>query len=105
MQKSKTKKSQDYERLKLFGNIFQTYNKNTLKCRVSQVKRNRDRFPEDFMFQLTEEEKSQVVANCGHLSNLKFSKALPYAFTEHGALMAASQAERYVLESSNKVNI
>ena len=55
-----------------------------------QVKRNRDRFPEDFMFQLTEEEKSQVVANCGHLSNLKFSKALPYAFTEHGALMAAS---------------
>ena len=55
-----------------------------------QVKRNRDRFPEDFMFQLSEEEKNQVVASCGHLSKLKFSKALPYAFTEHGALMAAS---------------
>ena len=55
-----------------------------------QVKRNGDRFPEDFMFQLSGEEKDQVVANCDHLSKLKFSKALPYAFTEHGALMAAS---------------
>lgn len=33
-----------------------------------QVKRNRDRFPEDFMFQLTAAEKEQVVANCDHLS-------------------------------------
>ena len=32
----------------------------------------------------------EVVANCDHLSKLKFSKSLPYAFTEHGALMAAS---------------
>lgn len=30
-----------------------------------------------------------VVANCDHLSGLRFSKSLPYAFTEHGALMAA----------------
>ncbi|HEX2882136.1 MAG TPA: ORF6N domain-containing protein, partial [Polyangiaceae bacterium] len=37
-----------------------------------QVKRNRDRFPADFMFQLTAEEKEQVVANCDHLANLKF---------------------------------
>ena len=55
-----------------------------------QVRRNRDRFPEDFMFQLTSEEKNEVVANCDHLSNLKFSPALPLAFTEHGAIMAAS---------------
>ena len=55
-----------------------------------QVKRNRDRFPEDFMFQLTTEEKAEVVANCDHLSRLKFSPAFPYAFTEHGAIMAAS---------------
>ncbi len=55
-----------------------------------QVKRNKDRFPDDFMFQLSTEEKSEVVAKCDHLVNLKFSKALPYAFTEHGALMAAS---------------
>ena len=55
-----------------------------------QVKRNRERFPADFMFQLTPEEKNEVVANCDHLRNLKFSHALPYVFTEHGALMAAN---------------
>ena len=55
-----------------------------------QVKRNKDRFPTDFVFQLTHSEKSEVVANCDHLEKLKFSKALPYVFTEHGALMAAS---------------
>lgn len=55
-----------------------------------QVKRNRARFPEDFMFQLSAEEKGKVVAICDHLSRLKFAKSNPYAFTEHGALMAAS---------------
>jgi hypothetical protein len=55
-----------------------------------QVKRNRSRFPEDFMFQLTAEEKAEVVADCDHLSRLKYSPALPHAFTEHGAIMAAS---------------
>ena len=49
-----------------------------------QVKRNRERLPADFMFQLTQEEKAEVVANCDHLSRLKFSRTLPYAFTEHG---------------------
>ncbi len=38
-----------------------------------QVKRNRDRFPGDFMFQLTAKEKGEVVAICDHLSRLKFS--------------------------------
>ena len=55
-----------------------------------QVKRNYRRFPEDFMFQLNRREKSEVVANCDHLSGLKFSRTRPYAFTEHGAIMAAS---------------
>jgi len=55
-----------------------------------QIKRNTDRFPEDFLFQLTAEEKSEVVAKCDHLARLKFSKSLPYAFTEHGAIMAAT---------------
>jgi len=49
-----------------------------------------ERFPEDSMFQLTKEEKAEVAANCDHLSRLKFSPAFPYAFTEHGAIMAAS---------------
>ena len=55
-----------------------------------QVKRNSNRFPADFIFQLTPEEKARVVANCDHLESLKYSKTLPYAFTEHGAIMAAS---------------
>jgi hypothetical protein len=62
----------------------------TTKRLNEQVKRNVDRFPEDFMFQLTEKEKAEVVANCDHLKRLRFSPTLPYAFTEHGAIMLAS---------------
>ena len=62
----------------------------TTKRLNEQVKRNRDRFPEDFMFRLTAPEKAEVVANCDHLQRLKFSPVLPHAFTEHGAIMLAS---------------
>jgi ribosomal protein L23 len=62
----------------------------TTKQLNQQVKRNNKRFPEDFMFQLSEEEKNEVVTNCDHLKNLKFSPNLPFAFTEHGAVMLAS---------------
>lgn len=55
-----------------------------------QVKRNFKRFPEDFMFQLTEEEKDEVVANCDHLGILKYSSQLPYAFTRNGANMLSA---------------
>lgn len=54
------------------------------------VKRNSERFPADFMYQLTAEEKAEVVTNCDHLAKLKFSKSLPFAFTEHGAIQAAN---------------
>jgi len=54
------------------------------------IKRNIDRFPGDFLFQLDKDEKREVVTNCDHLARLKFSKNLPYAFTEHGAIMAAT---------------
>jgi hypothetical protein len=65
-----------------------------------QVKRNKNRFPSDFVFQLNEDEKAELVANCDHLNNLKYTKALPHAFTEHGAIMAAS-----VLNSPTAVDI
>ena len=55
-----------------------------------QVKRNAERFPADFMFQLTAAEKAEVVANCDHLAKLKFSRALPFVFTEHGAIQASN---------------
>ena len=48
------------------------------------------RFPGDFVFALTRAERDEVVANCDHLQWLKFSPTMPFAFTEHGALMAAS---------------
>jgi hypothetical protein len=49
-----------------------------------QVRRNKERFPEDFMFRLTAVEKAEVVAICDHLKTLKFSYQLPYVFTEQG---------------------
>ncbi len=55
-----------------------------------QVKRNIKRFPDDFMFQLTKEEKNEVVAICDHLKPLKYSPQLPYAFTEQGVAMLSS---------------
>ncbi|OHC71516.1 MAG: hypothetical protein A3H93_20455 [Rhodocyclales bacterium RIFCSPLOWO2_02_FULL_63_24] len=64
------------------------------------VKRNADRFPGDFMFQLNADEKAEVVANCDHLAKLKFSRSLPYAFTEHGALMLGN-----VLKSSRAIEV
>jgi hypothetical protein len=66
-----------------------------------QVKRNSDRFPEDFMFRLTEQEvqhlRSQIAT-----SSWGGRRTLPYAFTEHGVLMLSS-----VLTSSiaTQVNI
>jgi len=66
-----------------------------------QIKRNHERFPLDFMFQLTKAEKDYVVANCDHPQKLKFSPVLPNTFTEHGAIMAASvlNSERAVQAS------
>lgn len=52
--------------------------------------RNHQRFPQDFMFQLTIAEKDEVVAICDHLKTLKYSPNLPCVFTEHGAVMLAS---------------
>ena len=42
-----------------------------------QVKRNSNRFPEDFMSQLADKEKEEVVAKCDHLRILKYSKMNP----------------------------
>lgn len=62
----------------------------TTKRLNEQVKRNINRFPEHFMFELTELEKEYVVTNCDHLKKLKFSSSLPYVFTEHGTMMLAT---------------
>ncbi len=68
-----------------------------------QVKRNARRFPEDFAFQLTLEEKAEVVAICDHLRRLKFSPVLPYAFTENGAIMAANVPWCMIIPATRRV--
>ena len=56
----------------------------TTKRLNQQAKRNIERFPESFRFELTKEEVGEVVANCDHLQSLKFRPTLPYAYTEQG---------------------
>jgi len=82
----------------------------TAKRLNEQVRRNGERFPEDFMFQLTKEEFTELKSEFG-APNLRSQIAtsrshggrryLPYAFTEHGAIMAANvlNSERAVLAS------
>ena len=55
-----------------------------------QVRRNRSKFPSDFLFELQHHEKNELIAICDRFENIKHSSALPMAFTEHGAIMAAS---------------
>ena len=64
------------------------------------VKRNIERFPERFMFQLTDNEMIKLVTICDRFKLLKHSSSLPYAFTEHGVTMLAS-----VLKSDIAVQI
>ncbi len=68
----------------------------TTKRLNEQVKRNRDRFPDDFMFQLTGDEKDKVVANCDHLKEVRFSYAPHNVSTGHGAIRHAAILPRDV---------
>lgn len=65
-----------------------------------QVKRNIDRFPDDFMFVLTKEERSQLLANNSRLIKLKFSSAMPMVFTEQGVSILSS-----VLSSDKAIQV
>jgi len=88
------------EKVMLDADLAEIYGVET-KVLNQAVKRNAIRFPEDFMFQPTEAEKTEVVTNCDHLAKIRFSPHLPYAFTEHGALMLANvlNSERAALTS------
>ncbi len=55
------------------------------------VRRNMDRFPGDFMFQLTKSEWKELITNCDNLPHsFKFSPVTPFAFTEQGVAMLSS---------------
>lgn len=76
------------EKVMLDSDLAELYGVETKRLN-EQVKRNIDRFPEDFMFQLTEAEfenlKSQIAT-----SSWGGRRTLPYVFTEHGVLMLSS---------------
>lgn len=55
-----------------------------------QVKRNVERFPEHFRFQLSNQERDELVANCDRFSGLKYSSVNPFAFTEQGVAMLSA---------------
>ncbi|MCX6302735.1 MAG: ORF6N domain-containing protein [Bacteroidia bacterium] len=65
-----------------------------------QVRRNIDRFPDDFMFQLAVSEWKELITNCDNLGAMKYSPSLPYAFTEQGIAMLSG-----VLRSSRAIKI
>ena len=77
------------ERVIVDADLAEVYGVTTKRLN-EQVKRNSGRFPGDFVFSLSVDEKREVVANCDHLRKLRYSRSLPYASTEHGAIMAAS---------------
>jgi phage regulator Rha-like protein len=77
------------QKVMIDADIAQLYGVDTKRLN-EQVKRNKNRFPKNFMFELTKEEKNEVVAICDHLENLKFSPVLPKVFTEHGIMMVAN---------------
>ena len=54
------------------------------------VKRNMERFPERFRFQLTKEEMAELVTNCDRFNSLKHSTVRSYAFTEQGVAMLST---------------
>ena len=54
------------------------------------VKRNIERFPEHFRFQLSNQEKDELVTNCDRFSTLKHSSVNPFAFTEQGVAMLSA---------------
>ena len=69
-----------------------------------QVKRNIARFPESFRFQLTEQERDGVIANCDNLQSLKFNPTLPYVFTEQGIAQLSSVLHSPIaIEASVKI--
>ncbi len=64
------------------------------------VKRNVERFPNDFRFQLTENEKIELVTNCDRFGKLKHSSVTPYVFTEQGVAMLSA-----VLRSKTAIKV
>ena len=79
--------------------LAQLYDVST-KVLNQAVKRNKRRFPADFMLLLTKEETRQLVTNCDRFRMLKHSSALPHVFTEQGVAMLST-----VLNSEQAIQV
>ncbi|HDQ26593.1 MAG TPA: ORF6N domain-containing protein [bacterium] len=74
----------------LDSDLAELYNVSTFRLN-EQVKRNRDRFPDDFMFQLTDEENRSLISqNAISKKGRGGRRFLPYVFTEQGVAMLSS---------------
>lgn len=82
----------DYDLAQLYGTGTKVLNQ--------AVRRNAERFPEDFIFQLSDDETNKLVTNCDRFNILKHSSSNPFAFTEQGVAMLSS-----VLRSKTAVDI
>ena len=87
------------EKIILDFHLAQLYGVET-RALKQQVKRNIQRFPADFMFQLTEKEWDEVITNCDNLGSFKFSPSKPLAFTEQGVAMLSG-----ILKSKRAVEV
>ena len=72
-----------------------------LKNLNRQVKRNGRRFPEDFMFRLTQDELEQL--RCQNVTTNPMSRSLPYVFTEQGIYMLATVLKGELAETNQKI--
>jgi len=79
--------------------LAELYDVKAIRLR-EQVKRNLIRFPENFMFQLTEEEVDDLILKQIIISKKQMGGTLPYAFSEHGILMLSN-----VLKSDKAIRI
>jgi phage regulator Rha-like protein len=89
------------EKVIIDSNLAKLYGVSTARLN-QQINRNLHRFPDDFMFQLTREEfKSLMLQNATSKKGRGGRRKLPYAFTEHGTIMAANvlSSERAVQAS------
>lgn len=78
------------ERIILDSDLAKIYGIPTFRLNEA-VKRNRDRFPDDFLFQLTKDEHDALTSQIAMSNKGRGGRrTLPYAFTEHGAVMAAN---------------
>ncbi len=73
----------------LDSDVAQLYGVETMRVNEA-VKNNPDKFPQGYIFELTKNEKKEVIENFDNLAKLKYSPALPKAFTEKGLYMLAT---------------